>query len=103
MQGIVGMLLANDNTAESLNGLGALKGAPCTIYNIEEIYDEVDPTVVIGTKITFEWTGNDGTKLYRDFNVMNGKNGRDGKDGAFAGDGDDPEIPEDEILDICKL
>lgn len=98
MQGIVGMLLANANTEESLNGLGALKGAPCTIYDIEDILDEKND--VIGTKITFEWTGNDGKKLYRSFDVMNGK---DGKDGAFSGDGNDPEIPEVDILDICKI
>ena len=37
MNGFVGMLLANENTSKSLDGLGALKGAPCILESIKDL------------------------------------------------------------------
>lgn len=51
-------------TRESLLGLGALKGAPCTIKSITEVDG--------GQKITFEWTGASGTKQTSDMTVKDG-------------------------------
>lgn len=51
-------------TRESLLGLGALKGAPCTIKSITEVDG--------GQKITFEWTGTSGTKQTSEMTVKNG-------------------------------
>ena len=44
--------LARKYANNLVNGLGAIKGAPCTISSIVEIED--------GSVITFNWTGNDG-------------------------------------------
>ena len=51
-------------TDESLIGLGALKGAPCTIKSITEVDG--------GQKVTFEWTGTSGTKQTSEMTVKNG-------------------------------
>ena len=51
-------------TDESLLGLGALKGAPCTIKSITEVDG--------GQKVTFEWTGTSGTKQTSEMIVKNG-------------------------------
>ena len=51
-------------TRESLLGLGALKGAPCTIKSITEVDG--------GQKVTFEWTGTSGTKQTSEMTVKNG-------------------------------
>ena len=47
-------ILSKQHTNESLNGLGALKGANCTISSIVKQNGQ--------NIVTFEWTGNDGTK-----------------------------------------
>lgn len=49
---IVALALAKKYTEETVIGLGALKGAPCTIRSIEE-----SPG---GFSVIFEWTANDG-------------------------------------------
>ena len=51
-------------TRESLLGLGALKGAPCTIKSITEVDG--------GQKVTFEWTGTSGTKQTSSITVSDG-------------------------------
>lgn len=51
-------------TDESLDGAGALKGAPCEIESIVEI-DR-------GHRITFKWTGTSGTEYTDTMDVMNG-------------------------------
>lgn len=45
---------------KTLIGLGALKGAPCTIKNIVQIPSPIDPTEHIANKVTFKWTATDG-------------------------------------------
>lgn len=57
-------------TEETVIGLGALKGAPCTIKQIEEVKD-TDGNV-IANKITFEWTATDGTVKTDSIVVKNG-------------------------------
>ena len=57
-------------TEETVIGLGALKGAPCTIKQIEEVKDTEGN--VIANKITFEWTGTDGTAKTDSIVVKNG-------------------------------
>lgn len=56
---------------QALNGLGVLKGANCTI--------EFTEAVPGGTRITFGWTGNDGTHQTTKIYVMDGTPGKDGK------------------------
>lgn len=58
---------------DSLIGLGALKGAPCTIKTIEEIQD-IDGNV-IANQITFEWRATDGTIETDTITVKNGTGG----------------------------
>ena len=57
-------VLSKSFTKKSLDGQGALKGAPCTIKNITEVDG--------GQKVTFEWTGTSGTKQTSTMIVKNG-------------------------------
>lgn len=65
---IIGMLKSYIN--QTLVGMGALKGAPCTVKSVEE-----DPCVHV---ITLEWTDNDGNKQTKSITVLDGTNGTDG-------------------------
>lgn len=61
---IVTLALAKKFTKDSLNGLGALKGAPCRIKSI---------TKANGVSVvTFEWEGLDGTIKTSDMSVEDG-------------------------------
>lgn len=93
MKGFASVLLANSNIEKSLVGLGALKGAPCVLSNIEEILDADQK--VIGNRLTFTWTGTDGSTESRSFDVMNGKDGN--------GTVDLKDITEAEINEICVI
>ena len=72
---------------KSLEGAGALKGAPCTISSITEITG--------GHRLTFEWEGEGGVTETSTMDVMdgvdgtNGTNGTDGRDGRDGQDGRD--------------
>ena len=57
-------VLSKSFTKKSLDGQGALKGAPCTIKSTTKVSD--------GTNITFEWTGTSGTKQTSTIKVMDG-------------------------------
>lgn len=52
---------------KTLDGLGALKGAPCTVKSITDIQG--------GTRITLEWTSDSGVKQQQSFDVMDGDTG----------------------------
>lgn len=58
------LAIAKSYTKKSLEGAGALKGAPCTIKSITEVDG--------GQKVTFEWTGTSGTKQTSEMTVKNG-------------------------------
>lgn len=70
LDGIIALKKAKQYTAESLDGLGALKGANCVI-------DRID-TVPEGNRITFSWTGASGVKEAQTILVKNGEQGKDG-------------------------
>ena len=57
-------VLSKSFTKKSLDGQGALKGAPCTIKSTTKVSD--------GTNITFEWTGISGTTQTSTIKVMDG-------------------------------
>jgi hypothetical protein len=61
---VITLAIAEKYTRDSLVGLGALKGAPCTISKTETVSD--------GTEITFKWTGDDGSTNTRKIKVMDG-------------------------------
>lgn len=65
MDGIIAYALAKKYVEESLIGVGAIKGAPCTIKEITPTSD--------GNKITFEWTDTLGAKHTSSLEVENGK------------------------------
>ena len=67
MDGIIALNKAKKYTAESLDGLGALKGANCVIESVE--------TVPEGNRVTFSWTGSSGTKETTTILVKNGEQG----------------------------
>lgn len=73
--------LSKKYTKDSLNGLGALKGAPCTIKSTKKV-DGI-------TTIEFEWTGNDGTTNNSSIKINDGANGLDGAPGADGANGAD--------------
>ena len=76
MDGIIALNKAKKYIAESLDGLGALKGANCVIESID--------TVPEGNRVTFSWTGTDGTI---ETSTMIVENGIDGNNGANGADG----------------
>ena len=73
---IVTYALSKKYVAKSLDGLGALKGANCVIESVE--------TVPEGNRVTFSWTGTDGTI---ETSTMIVENGIDGNNGANGADG----------------
>ena len=73
---IVTYALSKKYTQKSLDGLGALKGANCVIESID--------TVPEGNRVTFSWTGTDGTI---ETSTMIVENGIDGNNGANGADG----------------
>ena len=64
LRGEDALILAQDYVDETLKGVGALKGAPCTIKSTTKVSD--------GTNITFEWTGTSGTTQTSTIKVMDG-------------------------------
>ena len=73
MTGLQAYVLSKKYTKQSLDGVGALKGAPCTIKSTTET-DE-------GTIVVFEWTGTSGISQETTILVKNGKDGEKGADG----------------------
>lgn len=67
MDGIIALNKAKKYTAESLDGLGALKGANCIIKSTTPKDN--------GTEIVFEWTGISGAKETTTILVKNGEQG----------------------------
>lgn len=70
MDGIIALNQAKKYVAESLDGLGALKGANCVIESVE--------TVPEGNRVTFSWTGTSGAKETTTILVKNGEDGEQG-------------------------
>ena len=66
------LALAKKYVDESLVGVGALKGSPCTIKSTTDVTG--------GTKITFAWTDTDDVEHTKDVTVLNGAKGDDGDD-----------------------
>ena len=64
MLDIITLAVAEKYTRDTVIGLGALKGAPCTISKTEKVSD--------GTEITFKWTGDDGSTNTRKIKVVDG-------------------------------
>lgn len=64
------LALAKAYTKATANGLGAVKGAPCTIAGTEEVGN--------GVAITFQWTGNDGATKQQVVTIPKGQQGSDG-------------------------
>lgn len=70
MTGATAWILSRKYTADSIIGLGAIKGASCTI---KSIVPYTAPSGQTGNTITFEWTANDGvTKQTQSMNVLDG-------------------------------
>ena len=67
MDGIIALGKAKKYVAESLDGLGALKGANCVIESVD--------TVPEGNRVTFSWIGISGTKETTTILVKNGEQG----------------------------
>lgn len=82
---ILTLALARAFTKKTVIGLGALKGAPCTIKTISLLKNAED--VVIGHRVTFEWTANNGTIQTQVLDIMNGEDGKDGATPSINADG----------------
>ena len=65
---ITTLTVAKKYTDKTVVGLGGLKGSPCTI--------EFTETIPGGTRVTFGWTGTDGTHETQTIDVMDGKDGK---------------------------
>lgn len=79
------IILSNGYTDDTAVGMGAVKGANCTILSI----DPITVGDLEGNKVTFQWTATNGTTRQLSMNVMNGKNGINGKNGEKGADGQD--------------
>lgn len=73
MNGDIALALAKKYTKDTADGLGAVRGEPCTIKSIEQ--------TETGQRITFEWTGNSGTKQTATIELTNGSQGPKGDKG----------------------
>lgn len=62
---VITLATAKKYTDKTVVGLGGLKGSPCTIEFTEAIPG--------GTRVTFGWTGTDGTHETQTIDVMDGK------------------------------
>lgn len=69
---VVSMAIARNYTNKSIEGLGAVKGAPCTIKS----QTETDDSYII----TFEWTGTGGTKETSQLIIKKPKDGKSAYD-----------------------
>ena len=81
MTGEDALVLAKGYVDDSLDGLGAVKGSPCTLKQITDIDG--------GHRITFEWIGTSGASETSSIDVKNGDPGKDGEDGLPGRDGVD--------------
>lgn len=75
MDGVTAYALSKSYTDESLDGVGALKGVPCTVKSKTAIDG--------GTRLVLGWTSNSGVESETIVDMMNGI---DGKDGSNATD-----------------
>lgn len=74
---IIGML--KSYIGKTLVGMGALKGAPCTVKSVEDSgHDHI---------VTLEWTDDTGVKKTTEFTVSDGAQGPAGPEGAAGSDG----------------
>lgn len=67
---VVTLAIAEKFTKDTAIGLGAVRGAPCTIIKTEQVQG--------GTEITFQWTGDDGSTRTRKILVKDGISITDG-------------------------
>lgn len=63
---VVTLALAKKFTKKSLEGLGALKGSPCILTDVEDI---ISDGKLIGCKMTFSWTTETGDTETSSFNI----------------------------------
>ena len=61
---LITLAIAKKYTSDTAIGLGAVKGAPCTISKTEQVQG--------GNQITFKWTGDDGSTNTRKITVYDG-------------------------------
>lgn len=86
------MALLKKYVNDSLVGVGALKGAPCTIKSIAEITG--------GNRITFSWVDDEETERTSTLDVMDGEKGDKGDKGDA---GDDYVLTAQDKSDIADL
>lgn len=73
MKGDIALALAKKYVKKTADGLGAVKGAPCTIKNVEQ--------TDTGQIVTLEWTSNSGVKETATLELFNGPKGEQGQQG----------------------
>ena len=70
---LISLGMSKKYTEDTAIGLGAVKGAPATIEKIEEVEG--------GNKVTFLWTGTNGTQQRQSMFVAKGEKGEKGERG----------------------
>lgn len=99
MNAFVAKILADGHTDKTVQGLGALKGTPCTIESAVP-FTEGTKT---GNLVTFKWTANNGTTERLSIKVYNGEDGVGSGSGGTCTCDDIQDITDAEINAICKL
>ena len=64
---IISYILSRKYTDNTVDGLGGIKGAPCTVKSVVDIDG--------GKRITLEWESNSGVKQTQSFDIMDGEDG----------------------------
>ena len=64
---IISYILSKKYTDNTVDGLGGIKGAPCTVKSVVDIDG--------GKRITLEWESNSGVKQTQSFDIMDGEDG----------------------------
>ena len=91
---LISLGMAKKFTEDTAIGLGAVKGAPATIERIEEVEG--------GNKVTFLWTGTNGTQQRQSMFVAKGEKGERGERGPKGepGSGGSGALTDEEIFQL---
>lgn len=83
---VINYVLSRKYVDETLDGAGALKGAPCQVDSVTDTSD--------GKEIILKWETDSGTVQTTSFEIKNGEQGEQGIQGEQGEDGFTPSITE---------
>ena len=82
---VINYVLSRKYVDETLDGAGALQGAPCQVDSVTDTTD--------GKQVTLKWETNSGTTQTTSFEIKNGEQGLQGEQGIQGVKGEDGFTP----------